>query len=168
MCFIACDNDWPMGEFNFSCHWRDKTLIFERKKTMISFVHKQTSDALQYPKKAFLFISVFFSAALLLISYIFCHWFLISLLHAKVKVYFQANLQEKSYPNVKLSIKDSYSLLKQKVSVAPSLSSNLHCLIMILFKEAQEVKKSQPRRRGGGRCTQHNAQYALFRMTNIL
>lgn len=138
----------------------------ERKQWFPLYINKLLMP-FNIPKKLF-FSSQYSFLLLFYLSHIFCHWFLISLLHAKVKVYFQANLQEKSYPNVKLSIKDSYSLLKQKVSVAPSLSSNLHCLIMILFKEAQEVKKSQPRRRGGGRCTQHNAQYALFRMTNIL
>ena len=63
-------------------------------------------------------------------------------------MYFQASLEERSCQKCE-AIQDSYSLLKQKFSVASSLSSKLICyLIVIVFKKTQEVTKNQPKELG--------------------
>lgn len=137
-----------------------------RKKVIISFVHQQTCDALSTFPKDFPLSTVFFSAILSCLSYIFCHWFLVSLFHAKENV-FSGRFRRKILPKCEI-IKDSYSLLKQKFSIASSFSNKLLCcLSVILFKEAQGVMKNSPKdmgeAEGGG-----GGPYALCGMTNIL
>lgn len=129
---------------DFYHQWRDKTLILAWKKRESSnFLYTLTNlwCLFNISRKAFFLASVF-SSALFLVSYIFCHWFLVpSFMPKKKKNVFSAGLEEISCQNVKLSRTPTHCWNQNLILLFPLATNFSAFSLWFCLRKSKELRK---------------------------